>query len=185
MGSGEVTDLLMQCRVDEETALMKLLPLVYDELRKVADNCLRNERADHTLQSTALVHEAYMRLVDQRNRNWENRRHFLSIAATAMRRILIHHAERHRAKKRGGGKKGETLFEASSVFEERAEDVLALDEALSRLLRIDEQKAKIVELRFFAGLSVEETAQVVDVSARTIERDWRLAKAWLRKEIQG
>ena len=178
-----VTRLLVQHRGGDESALDELLPLVYADLRAIAERSLRRERRDHTLQPTALVHEAYLRLVDQADQDWQNRAHFLAIAATAMRRVLVHHAEKRGAEKRGGGAGRVTLFEGASVFEERAEDLLVLDEALDRLGAFDAEKCRIVELRFFAGLSEAEAADVLGVSTRTVERGWRLAKAWLRKEI--
>ncbi len=181
--STEVTRLLAQCRAGDREVLSRLLPLVYEDLRELADRQLRRERQDHTLQATALVHEAYLRLVDQDAQNYENRAHFLALAATAMRRILVNHAIARRAEKRGGGAERVTLFEAASVFEERAEDLVALDEALDRLAAVDPQNSRIVELRFFAGLSADETAECLSLSLRTVERGWRFAKAWLRKEI--
>ncbi len=179
----EVTRLLAQYRDGDPDVLSRLLPLVYEDLRELAGRQLRRERADHTLQPTALVHEAYLRLVDQEARSFENRAHFLALAATAMRRILVNHAVARRAEKRGGGAEKVTLFEAASVFEERAEDLVALDEALNRFAAIDPEKCRIVELRFFAGLTAEETAECLSTSLRTVERGWRFAKAWLRKEI--
>lgn len=183
--TNDVTQLLSEYRAGDEDAIAQLLPLVYDELRARANAYLRAERRDHTLQPTALVHEAYLRLVRQDQQSWENRRHFLALSAIAMRRILIHHAEKHSALKRGGGRRRVTLFEAESPFEEQADDLLALDEALRRLSAVDPQKARIVELRFFAGLTTEEIAATLDVSTRTVERAWRFARAWLRKEIEG
>ncbi len=182
---GDVTRLLGECREGGKDALDRVLPLVYEELRTLAERSLRRESPGHTLQATALVNEAWLRLVDQREQNWENRSHFLAIAATAMRRILVNHARDRRALKRGGDRQRETLFEAAALFEERADDLLALDEALDKLARVDDTKRQIVELRFFAGLSAEETARVLDVSTRTVERGWRLAKAWLRREVAG
>jgi RNA polymerase sigma factor (TIGR02999 family) len=179
----EVTRLLAQCRDGDREVLSRLLPLVYADLRELAGRHLRRERPDHTLQPTALVHEAYLRLVDQDERTFENRAHFLAIAATAMRRILVNHAVARRAEKRGGGAEKVTLFEAASVFEERAEDLVALDEALDRFAAIDPAKCRIVELRFFAGLSADETAACLSMPLRSVERGWRFAKAWLRKEI--
>jgi RNA polymerase sigma factor (TIGR02999 family) len=179
-----VTRLLADCRRGDERALEQLLPLVYDELRRLAGRFLDRERSDHTLQATALVHEAYLKLVDQRQRDWNDRRHFLCIAATAMRRVLVNHALARRAEKRGGGRRRVTLFGAPTVFEERAEDLAALDGALERMARLDPTRCRLVELRFFAGLSVEETARVLELSPRTVERGWRAARAWLRKEIE-
>jgi RNA polymerase sigma-70 factor, ECF subfamily len=179
----DVTRLLAECAESDERALEKVFPIVYDELRALAAVHLGRERRDHTLQPTALVHEAFLKLVDQENQRWQNRAHFLCIAATAMRRILVHHAEARGAAKRGGDRRRTELLEAESPFDEPAEDLLALDEALRRLEALDPRKSRLVELRFFAGLDEAEAASVLGVSARTVERDWRLAKAWLRKEL--
>ena len=181
--TSEITRLLEECRAGDQSALEALFPLVYDELRAVAQRHLRRERRDHTLQATSLVHEAYLRLIDQDKQQWQNRSHFLSLAATAMRRILINHAHQSRAQKRGGNHQRVTLFEAVSVFEEQATDLLGLDEALDRLATFDPLKSRVVELRFFGGLTVEETARILELSTRTVERNWRLARAWLRKEV--
>ena len=184
-GSKDVTRILEQCREGDESALESLFPLVYDELRALAVRHLSRERRDHTMQATSLVHEAYLKLVDQDNQHWQNRAHFLSLAATAMRRILINYAYRNKTAKRGGDRQRVTLFEAVSVFEERAEDLIELNEALERLEKFDARKSRIVELRFFGGLSVEETARVLELSTRSVERDWRLARAWLKKEVEA
>jgi RNA polymerase sigma factor (TIGR02999 family) len=173
----------------------QLMPLVYDQLRRVAAARFGRERANHTLQPTALVHEAYLRLVDQRRVRWQNRAHFIGVAAHLMRRILIDHARSHRAAKRGGPQEKFTL--ANAIDELPAVqtpagqndideiDVLALEEALTRLTALDAQQGRIVELRFFGGLTVEETAEVLGISAATVKRDWRLAKAWLHREMAG
>lgn len=161
----------------------RLLPVVYDELRSLASMFLGHERANHTLQPTALVHEAYMRLIGQRSVGWKDRAQFFAAAATVMRRILVDHARAQKALKRGGGRAQTPLDEAVAVFEERAVDLVALDEALSRLAEMDERKARVVELRFFGGLTVAETAKVVDAPLRTVEREWTLAKAWLKAEL--
>jgi RNA polymerase sigma-70 factor, ECF subfamily len=161
-----------------------LLPLIYNELRSLANNYLRRERADHTLQPTALVHEAYLRLVDQKNVKWQNRAHFFGVAANIMRRILVDHARRHTANKRGGGIEKQQLEEEIIVVsDEKSVELLALDDALEQLAKVDPQKSRIVELRYFGGLSVEETAEVMGVSAITIKRQWRMAKAWLYGQI--
>ncbi len=168
----------------EREAWDALLPLVYEELRRQASGYLRRERRDHTLQTTALIHETYLKLIDQRAVNWQNRAHFFGIAAQAMRRILVDYARsRHRAK-RGG--EGENLpFEETTiaVSDERSIDLIALDEALERLAEFDARQAQIVELKFFSRLSVEETAEVLRVSPATVKNDWRTAKAWLYQEI--
>jgi RNA polymerase sigma-70 factor (ECF subfamily) len=181
----EVASLLGRSRRGDESARDQLLERVYGELRRVAGRYLRRERRDHTLQATALVHEAWIRLSGAPSGAWEDRAQFLSAAATAMRRILVNHALRRQALKRGGGLARAALLDPIGVFEERAEDLVALDEALDRLARLDARKARIVELRFFGGLSEEETAHLLEVSSRTIEREWRLARAWLRKELEG
>ncbi len=174
-----VTRLLMQVTDGDRVALNDLLPLIYDELRSLAANYLRRERPGHTLQPTALVHEAYLRLVDQTQVRWQNRAHFFGIAAQMMRRILVDHARGHNAEKRGSDFQKISLDENLDVAGERATDLVALDDALNRLAAIDAQKARLVELRYFGGLSVEETAEVLGVSAPTVKRQWRMAKAWL------
>lgn len=181
----DITILLGQLKNGDETALSQLMPLLYDEMRDIAKRHFRRERSDHTLQPTALLNEAYLKLIEQRNQSWENRSHFLSVASTAMRRVLMHHASKKNTEKRGGERDRITLFEAASIFEERAEDLLALDEALDRLAEFDPQNAKIVELRFFCGLTNDETAEVLGVSTRTVERGWRVARAWLKSQIDG
>jgi RNA polymerase sigma factor (TIGR02999 family) len=183
----DVTQTLVNCGSDHKEVLDQLLPLVYDELRRVAARYLRRERPGHTLQPTALVHEAYLRLIDQRRVQWQNRAHFLGIAATMMRRILINHAQSRRAAKRGGGKYTLSLDAAVDWADEREVDrgidLLAIDGALTRLAAIDNQQSRIVELRFFGGLTVDETAEVLDISPATVHREWRMAKAWLHREI--
>lgn len=183
--TSDVTQYLARVRDGDDEAFQEVLGLVYRELKDIAARQLRRERQDHTLQATALVHEAWFRLVDERERRWENRQHFLSVAATAMRRVLMNHARDRVAQKRGAGRDRVTLFEEADVLRERPEDLLALDEALIRLRAFDEKKAQLVELRFFAGLTNEETAEVLERSTRSVERDWRLAKAWLRREVAG
>ncbi len=177
-----ITQLLVASRRGDSDALNKLLPMVYDELRRLADRYLKREREDHTLQATALVHEAYLRLVDQ-NVPWQNRAHFFGIAAEMMRRILIDHARGLQAAKRGSGGIKLALDEVIDLSDERAADLIALDDALKALAEIDPQKSRIVELRFFAGLSIEETAKVLDIGTATVIRQWRMAKAWLYHEV--
>ena len=181
--SSDVTQLLQASRDGGEDALERLLPLVYEELRGLADRHLRSESKGHTLQPTALVHEAYVRLVGQRNRNWANRQQFFCIASKLMRRVLLHHAEKRGAQKRGGDRQRATMLDLAEEFEHQAVDLLALDEALRRLEQLDENKHRIVELRFFGGLTLEEIAHVLEVSDRTVRRNWSFAKAWLRKEM--
>lgn len=181
----DVTQLLVRCRQGDEAALERLLPLVYDELRGMAARQLGKERGGHTLQATALVHEAWLRLVDQRNQDFQNRAHFLSIAAMAMRRILVNHARDRGAAKRGGDAQRVTLVELAEELEQRAGDLIALETSLTRLAEMDPRKASIVEMRFFAGLSTDEVAAALGVSDRTVERDWRLARAWLKRDMTG
>jgi RNA polymerase sigma factor (TIGR02999 family) len=180
----QVTQLLKEAQAGDRAALDELLPVVYAELRRLAASQLSRERADHTLQATALVHEAYLRLVGQHSVDWRNRAHFFSIAAEMMRRILVNHAERRVAGKRGGPDAKLSLDDAvSPASESRQLDILVLDDALNRLTELDARQGRIVELRFFGGLSVEEVAEVLNVSAVTVKREWRLAKAWLHDEM--
>src|SRR5262245_44477553 len=178
-----ITQLLVDWSNGRQGALAELLPVVYGELRRVARRSLRRERPNHTLSGTALVNEVYLQLVDQTAVQWQNRAHFFVIAANLMRQILVQHARRHQAEKRGGGQYLLALDEAALVLPERPVDLVALDEALSSLAERDARKSRIVELRFFGGLSTEETAQVLGISPRTVKREWRLAKAWLYHEL--
>ena len=162
-----------------------MMPTIYDELRRQAARYLRRERAGHTLQTTALIHEAYVRLVDQRRVQWQNRAHFFGIAAQLMRRILVDHARTKKRAKRGGSDVRVSLSEATLQTQAQDFDIVALDEALERLGEIDEQQSRIVELRFFSGLTVEETAEVLSISTATVKRDWSMAKAWLHREVSG
>jgi RNA polymerase sigma factor (TIGR02999 family) len=180
----EVTRMLIDWSNGESGALDKLIPLVYAELRHIAAGVLRRERRDHTLQPTALVHEAYLRFIDQRNVNWQNRAHFFAIAAQAMRRIIVDHARRHNAVKRGGDNLRVELEEAQAQPLALDLDVLKLDDALTALAAFDPQQSRIVELRFFGGLSIEETAEVIGISPATVKRDWSMAKAWLHREME-
>lgn len=181
--SGNITELLVGYGRGDKDAFDKLMPIVYDELRRQAARYLRREQAGHTLQTTALIHEAYVRLVDQRNVQWQNRAHFFGIAAQMMRRILVDHARTKKRAKRGGSDVKVSLADAAIPVKERDLDVVALDEALNRLAAIDEQQSRVVELRFFSGLTVEETAEVMGISAATVKRDWSMAKAWLHREL--
>jgi len=180
----DVTQMLKEWSEGDTRALDKLMPLVYEELRRQASRYLRKERLNHTLQTTALIHEAYLKLIDQRNVEWQNRSHFFGIAAQAMRRILVDYArERHRAK-RGGNAENLPIEEAAFIVsKEKSIDLVALDEALTRLAKFDERQARIVELKFFSGLDIDETAEVLGVSNATVRRDWNMAKAWLHQEI--
>ena len=179
----EVTRLLIAWGNGDQGALDELLPLVYQELHRLAHRHLGRERGGHTLQTTALVHEAYLRLIDQKEAQWQNRAHFFAVAATLMRRILVDHARARQYQKRGGGAQQVTFDEALEVSDERAAEVVALDEALTALAEFDERKSRLVELRFFGGLSIEETAEVLQVSPGTVMRDWTLAKTWLQRQI--
>jgi RNA polymerase sigma-70 factor, ECF subfamily len=179
----DVTVLLKEISSGNRDALAKLVPVVYDELRRLAAYYLRQERSDHTLQATALVHEAYLRLVDQRHMDWNNRNHFFGVAAHLMRRILLMHAREHRAAKRGGAAQKISLDETAIFSPAQAEELVYLDELLTRLAALDAQQERVVELRFFAGLSVEETAELMGISPATVKRDWAMAKAWLAREM--
>jgi len=180
--SQPISALLTQWRAGDKEALQALIPLVYQELRFIAQHHLRQERQDHTLQSTALVHEAYLRLMKQRPADIENRVHFLSVASQLMRQILVDHARRHRAAKRGHGLKLE-LNEAMGAQKLPNVDLVALDTALKELARLDPQQSRIVEMRFFGGLSIEDTAEIIGVSPTTIKREWATARAWLLREL--
>ena len=177
--SGDVTQLLAQWRNGDRGSLDRLMPLVYHELRLIASRFLRHERPGHTLQSTALVHEAFLRLVDQTRTNWQSRAHFFGVAANIIRNILVDHARGRQAAKRGGPMPALSLDEAIAFPQNRDLELIAVDDALLNLSSFDPQQSRIVELRFFAGLTIEETAEVLDVSASTVKRDWILAKAWI------
>ncbi len=179
----EVTQVLVDWSKGDQNAPDRLMPLVYEELRKLARNYLQRERSDHTLQATGLVHEAYLRLVDQSSMTWQNRAHFFAVAAQVMRRILVDHARAHRAEKRGGEREKIEFDEALAPSGEKAVDLIALDDALHDLVTFDPRQSRIVEMRFFGGLTNEEIGDVLGISPRTIKREWRLAKAWLRREI--
>ena len=181
----QVTQLLVDWGKGDRAALDRLIPLVYDELRRLARYYMRRERGGATLQTTALLNEAYLRLVDQRNVRWQNRAHFFAIAAQLMRRILVDRARKRTNRKRGGDSHKVSLDEAALVSEARATDLIALDEALAALEALDERKSKVVELRFFGGLNIEETAEVMAISPATVQREWNMAKAWLYREISG
>jgi RNA polymerase sigma factor (TIGR02999 family) len=179
----EITEQLIAWSKGDEAALEKLIPAVYQELRRMADHYLRGEDSGHSLQPTALVHEAYLRLIDQSKVEWQNRAHFFGVAAQMMRRILIDHAKAKHRVKRGGTAVKVVLDENANFTHERASELLALDDALQSLAGMDERKSRIVELRYFGGLTVEETAQVLGISDKTVMRDWNLAKAWLYREL--
>jgi len=179
----DVSQLLIEWSNGDKSALDKLTPLIYDELRRLAHHYMSHERTGHTLQTTALVNEAYLRLVNRKDVRWQNRAHFFAISAKLMRSILVDHARSHAYAKRGGGAPKVALDEALIVSQERAGEVVALDDALQRLEQIDPQQSHIVELRFFAGLTIEETSAVLDLSPATIKREWNTAKAWLHREL--
>ncbi len=179
---GEITQLLLEWSKGDTGALDRLMPLVYEELRQLARRYMAGERPGHTLQTTALINEAYLRLIDHKEMQWQNRAHFFGVAAQAMRRILVDHARTRDAAKRGGGAPKASLEDAA-VVPERPAELIALDEALTDLATIDPRKSQVVELRYFGGLSVEETAEVLGVSPVTVMRDWSTAKAWLLRAM--
>lgn len=181
--SENVTQLLRDWSKGNQQVLEELLPLIYNELRRLAHNFLYRERPGHTLQTTALVHEAYLKLIDQKDARWQNRSHFFAIAAQAMRRILIDSARRHAAMKRGGQQEKLSLDEAPDLSLEPNTKLLALDEALNKLAEIDPEQSRIVELRYFGGLTIEETAEVMNASPATIKREWAMARAWLHQAL--
>ena len=181
----DVTDLLLEVAQGNQQAAERLIPLVYDELKRLARAYMRRERPDHTLQTTALVHEAYLRFVRQQAVTWRGRSHFFAIASQLMRRILIDHARAHLRAKRGGAIAALPLNEALAFSPEQSSELVKLDEALDRLSQLDPRQGRIVELRFFGGLSVEETAEFLGISAKTVKRDWSVAKAWLHGELRG
>ncbi len=180
----QITQLLVKWSEGDQAALSELMPLVYSELRRLARHHLRRERPDHTLESAALVHEAYLHLTEQKGAHWKGRAHFFAVAAQLMRRILVDHARRHQAAKRGAGAIKLSLDAAVELPKQLSLDLLRLDEALTSLGAIDAQQSRVVELRFFGGLSIEESAEVLGVSPTTVKREWTIAKAWLYRELQ-
>jgi RNA polymerase sigma factor (TIGR02999 family) len=183
MSTQGVTHLLIDLSNGKSEVVDELLPIIYDELKRIAASYLRRERSDHTLQPTALVNEAYMKMIDITQVSWQNKAHFIGVAANQMRRILVDHARHHNAQKRGGEFQIMTLNDEIDHAEEKSADLIALDDALNELARMDPTKAKIVELRYFGGLSTNETAEVLGVSAITVKRHWKLAKAWLYGQL--
>ena len=181
----DITQLLIAYGQGDRRALDRLLPVVYSELHGIAARQMRHERADHTLNATALVHEVYLKLMDQNQVSWQNRAHFYAIAARAMRQVLISYARKHNAEKRGGGTPNTLLDGKEIALGERADELLALDEALTRLAGFDERLTQVVEYRFYGGLTIEETAALLDVSTMTVKRDWNKAKAWLYRELHA
>ena len=181
----EVTELLRRWSGGDVAARESLVPLVYDELRRLARYYLASQRSDHTLQSTAIVHEAYLRLAGRDNVHWENRSHFFAVAAQLMRRILVDHARKRNAAKRGGAQLTLLVDEAVEPSSQRELDLVALDDALKALAELDERQSRIVELRFFGGLSIEDTSRLLEISPATVKREWSTARAWLYEEISG
>jgi RNA polymerase sigma factor (TIGR02999 family) len=184
-GNIQITRLLQDLSGGNRTVVDELMPLVYEELRSLARYQLRDERHNHTLNATALAHEAYLKLVDQEQVTWQNRAHFFAIAARAMRRMLINYANQRRAEKRGGGQPLVTFDEQAMMRETRTEELIALDEALAELAQLNERQSQVVELWFFGGLSQAEIAEVLGISEPTVRRDWRFARAWLSRELKG
>lgn len=182
--TGDVTQYLADLRNGRLDASPRLITLVYDELHRLARHQMRHERPDHTLQATALVHEAYLRLVNQPERTWQNRAHFIAVAAQVMRRILVDYARARRTSKRGSAPQKIPLEEPLVFTEEQSDDLVSLDEALERLAQFDERQSRVVELRFFGGLTVDETAEVLGISSKTVKRDWAVARAWLHREVR-
>jgi RNA polymerase sigma-70 factor, ECF subfamily len=180
---GEVTELLVRFRAGDRDAESRLLPLVYSELRRLALSCLNRERRNHTLQPTALVHEAFLKLTGTDQPAWQDRAHFLGVASRLMRQILVDYARAHQAHKRGGSRERVPLGDSIVFSQEKTGELLALDQSLSRLALQDERQSRIVELKFFGGLSVEEIAELLDISPRTVKREWTMARAWLHQEI--
>lgn len=181
---GKITGLLKAYSRGDRVALDQLMPIVYEELRRQAHRYLRKERPNHTLQTTALVHEAYLRLIRQKSADWQNRAHFFAISATMMRRILVNYAKNRHRLKRGGKREDLPFEEAFHVASKECDvDLLALDEALNELARLDGQQARIVELKYFSGLTIKETAEVLEISPATVKRDWKMARTWLRAEL--
>ncbi|MFN2531679.1 MAG: sigma-70 family RNA polymerase sigma factor [Pyrinomonadaceae bacterium] len=181
----EITELLEEWSGGNQSALDKLYPMVYDDLRRLARRYMDRERAGHTLQTSALINEAYVRLVDQKHVHWQNRSHFFAISARIMRRILIDHARRNLYAKRGGGAQRISLDETATLVRDRASEFLALDEALKSLAEIDERRSQVVELRYFGGLDNQEIADVLKISENTVTRDWNMARAWLYQQLTG
>lgn len=182
--SDDITQMLVAHGEGDEEAFSRLVPMVYDDLRRIAHRQLRRSRPSHTLNTTGLVHEAYLKLVDQSRASWQDRSHFFAISARAMRQIIVDYARQRLAEKRGGGQPHDPLDENQIAIEQQADWLLAIDEALSRLTDLDPRMGKVVECRFFAGLTEEETAEALEVSVRTVQRDWMRARGWLREEMR-
>jgi RNA polymerase sigma-70 factor (ECF subfamily) len=185
LAADNLTDLLRECRGGDKAALDRLMPIVYDELRRIAHRYVQHERDGHTLQTSALVNEAYLRFAVQRKMDWQNRAHFFAVTAQVMRHILIDHARRRRYAKHGGDVRQIPIDDAAEMSLQRAGELIALEEALDQLAKLDRRKSQVVELRYFGGFSLEETAQVLDISLMTVRRDWRAAKAWLYRSMKN
>ena len=185
LAADNLTGLLLEWRGGDKAALDRLMPLVYDELRRIAHRYIQHERDGHTLQTSALVNEAYLRFAGQRKVDWENRSHFFAVTAQVMRHILIDHARRRRYVKHGGEARQVPIQDAAGMSLQRADELIALEEALDELAKLDRRKSQVVELRYFGGLSLEETAEVLEISLMTVRRDWRAAKAWLYRRIKN
>ena len=183
--SGAISRLLENVRKGDADAAYTLMPLLYNELHRLAMHYMRSERPGHTLQATALVNEAYLKLVDQKEANWENRAHFIAVAAQVMRNVLIDHARSRQRIKRGGMQQKVPIEDVVLISEEQTDDLIALDSALERLAKIDARQSRIVELRYFGGLTVEQTAEVLGISPKTVKRDWAVARAWLHRELRS
>ena len=181
----EVTRLLEAWSHGSQEALDELMPLVYEELRRMAKNYMNSQSSGHTLQTTALIHEAYIKLSDQKDKKWQNRAHFFAVAAQAMRHILVDHARSHQTQKRGGETQIISLDQVAEISDKRSAEIIALDEALQELEKLDARKSRVVELRYFAGLNEEETAAVLKISRQTVQRDWSFAKGWLFRELSN
>ena len=183
--SRRMTELLIAWSEGDKAALDKLIPFVYEELRRLANRYMRRENRGHTLQTSALVNEAYLKLIDQRNVRWQNRAHFFAVSAQLMRRILVDHARQHQAVKRGGsGQQRVSITSVEKIVKQPEVDLLALNEALDELAKMDPQQSRIVELKFFGGLSIDEIAEVLGIGHATVERDWKMARAWLRRQLE-
>jgi RNA polymerase sigma factor (TIGR02999 family) len=180
-----VTQMLLAFCKGDRSAMDRLLPVIYNELHRLASRYMRGQRADHTLNTTALIHEAYLKLVDQKMVQWQNRAHFFGVAGQAMRHILVDYAREKHAQKRGGHQQKVAIDEVALVSEDRTEDWLSIDTALKKLEEIDPRQGKIVELRYFTGLTIDETAAVLEISPATVKREWNMAKAWLARELKG
>ncbi len=183
VNSLQITQLLVDWSNGNQSALENLIPIVYDELRRMAKRCMNSQRSDHTLQTTELIHEAYLKLVENKQKEWQNRAHFFGVAAQAMRHILVDYARGKQSQKRGGAPRQVTLDEGAVVSKDNSGQMIALNDALERLGKMDERKVRVVEMKFFGGLTIEEIAEVLKISPETVKRDWRFARTWLLREL--